>query len=100
MICFLCFLYPFDISIELSADSNPSVWPDKGPALMPVWSTALPLTANSLSLSLHCLGLNSHRACEKVASDLGLGGISARYSSFLHHIQLASHNLAAIWQKK
>ena len=32
--------------------------------------------------------------------DLGLGSSTTRYSAFLHHLQLASHDLAAIWQKK
>ena len=35
-------------------------------------------------------------ACEKVASDLGLGNGFAGISGFLHQIQLASHDLAAI----
>ena len=36
-------------------------------------------------------------ACEKVASDLWLGGVFAGYSGFLHYLQLASHELAIIW---
>ena len=35
------------------------------------------------------------RACEKVGSDLGLGG--GLYSGFLHYLQLASHELSTIW---
>ena len=42
-----------------------------GPALMAIWSKALPLIASCLS---HCPVSNPIRACEKVASDLGLGG--------------------------
>ena len=40
-------------------------------------------------------------ACEKVASDLGLGVVFFRGNyGFLHQLHLASHNLAIIWQKK
>ena len=35
-------------------------------------------------------------ACEKVASDLGLGSVFAGYSGFLHYLQPASHELATI----
>ena len=36
-------------------------------------------------------------ACEKVVSDLGLGG--GRVFQSLHHLQLASHELAVKWQR-
>ena len=37
-------------------------------------------------------------ACDKVASDLGLGGGFRRVLRF-HLLQLASHELATIWHK-
>ena len=41
------------------------------------------------------LSLTTAWACEKVASDLRLGGgFFAGYSGFLHYLQLASHELA------
>ena len=40
-----------------------------------------------LAVSHHCWGMILTRACEKVASDLGVV-VFARYSSCLHHIQL------------
>ena len=43
---------------------------------------------------------NPPGACERVASDLGLDGGFAVYSGFLHQLQLASHNMAFIWQRK
>ena len=46
-----------------------------------------------------CQGSNPSLACEKVASDLGLGSVFSGYSSFLHHLQLISHNKFAMWQK-
>ena len=39
-------------------------------------------------------------ACGKVAIDLGLGGGFCRRPCFLHHFQLASHDLTVIWQKR
>ena len=40
-------------------------------------------------------------ACEKVANDLLVRAMAfIGYSGFLHHSQQASHDLAAIWQKK
>ena len=46
----------------------------EGPALMVVWSKTLPLTASCLSQCHYCPGSNPTRACDKVASDLGLVG--------------------------
>ena len=40
------------------------------------------------------------RVCEKEASDLWQGGGFAGYSGFHHQLQMTSHELAAIWQKK
>ena len=39
-------------------------------------------------------------ACENVTSDFGLGGVFSGSSGFLHRLQMARHDLAAIWQKK
>ena len=66
---------------------------------MAVWSEASPPTAK-LSLTTAAWVQISARAYEKVASDLGLGGFFSGYSGFLHHLQLASQDLVAIWQKK
>ena len=57
-------------------------------------SKVLPLTASCLS---PLPGSNPGQRFQKAASDFGLG---AGYSSFLHQLQLASHDLAAIWQKR
>ena len=54
--------------------------------MMAEWSK-VPLTASGLSLEFLA------SACEKVASDLGLGNGFTGYSSFLYHLQLASHDL-------
>ena len=59
----------------------------EGAILRGVWFKALSLTAGCLSPLRDCI---LSGACEKVASDLELGG-------FLHQLQLASHNLAAKW---
>ena len=55
-----------------------------GPALMAEWSKALPLYW-LLAVSHHCPGSNLVRCM---------------WESFLQHLQLASHDLAAMWQKK
>ena len=47
-------------------------------------------------LAMHHRKLLPAWACEKVASDLELGGGFRRYSDFLHYLQLASHELATI----
>ena len=52
-----------------------------GPAMMTVWSKAMLLTASCPSP----LTRFKSRASGKFASDLGLGMVFARYSSFLHH---------------
>ena len=52
------------------------------------------------AIAQHCPIWNIVRLSEKVASDLGLGGVFARYSSFLHNLQLASHELSSTWQKR
>ena len=44
-----------------------------GPALTAVWSKAPPATDCTLSLTTACVRIPTW-ACEKVASDLGLGG--------------------------
>ena len=59
---------------------------------MAVLSKVLPLTASCLS---PLPGSNPGQRCQKAASDIGAG-----YSSFLHQLQLASHDLAAIRQKR
>ena len=41
---------------------------------------------------------NTFICCEKVGSDLVIGGRFAGYSGFRHQLQLASHDLAAIGQ--
>ena len=65
-----------------------------GPALMAVWSKALPLTASCLS---PLPGFESLPG--QVASDLGLGGGFRRVLWFPPPNELTSHNIAAIWQK-
>ena len=65
-----------------------------GTALMAVWLRRchwLP------TVSHHCSGLNPSRS--KWESSQWLG-VRRWFSGFLHHLQLASHDLAAIWQKK
>ena len=65
---------------------------------MAVWSKALPLTDSYLSpLSgfIYCLG-----HVRKLPVTWGKVVVFVGYSSFLHQSQLASHNLAEIWQKK
>ena len=64
------------------------------PTLMAVW--ALPLIASCLSITTTPVRIPPE-ACEKVASDLGLGG--GFHQILLHQLQLASHNFATIWQK-
>ena len=64
---------------------------------MAVWSEALVLTANCLSpLPVRILA----GACGKVTSDLRLGNCFRWVLGFLHHLQLASQELASTWQKK
>ena len=46
---------------------------------MAEWSEVLP------AVSRHCPGSNPGGVCEKVASDLGLGGVFSGYSGFLNH---------------
>ena len=45
-------------------------------------------------------GILAPGAFEKVASDLGEAVVFAGYSGFFHQLQLASHDLVTIWQKK
>ena len=60
-----------------------------GPAPMAVWSKALPLNASCL---LPLPGFESYMGHVKK--------LLVTRRGFLHCIQLASHNLAAIWQNK
>ena len=59
-----------------------------------MWSKALPLTANCLS--------SMPGACEKVVSDRVRRWFSLdspiSFSNFLLHLQMASHDLEAVWQ--
>ena len=71
---------------------NFSFWP----TLMAVWSKALPLIASCLLITTTPLWIPPG-ACEKVASDLGLG--SGFHQILLHQLQLASHFFVIIWQK-
>ena len=63
-----------------------------GPALTAVWSKVLPLTAHCLSPLPGFESWPGH--VRKLPVTWGLGVVFAGYSGFLHHIQLASHNLA------
>ena len=65
---------------------------------MALLSKALPLTASCPSpLS----GFESHLGyVRKLLVTWGYVVVFAVYSGFLHLFQLASHNVAAIWQKK
>ena len=69
-----------------------------GPALMAVWtkSVSSALTASCLS-PLHCLGSNPGRGMWESCQWLGM----SRWFSLgiLHHLQLASLDLADMWQK-
>ena len=57
------------------------------------------ISALGVWVSWSALQPASPGACENVTSDLGLGDGFAGYSGFLHQLQLASHDLAAMWQK-
>ena len=48
---------------------------------------------------LTCPGSNPTGVCEKVANGLGFGDGFRRVRRFPHQLQLATHDLAAIWQK-
>ena len=59
-----------------------------GPALMAVWSKALPLTASYLS---PLPGFESRpERVRKLPVTWGLAVVLARYSGFLHQLQLTS----------
>ena len=48
-------------------------------------------------VTIFCIEKNHHvGACKKFSSDLGLGGVFAGYSGFLHQLQLASQDLPAL----
>ena len=65
---------------------------------MAMWCKALPLIASCLS---PLRGFEFHpRHAKKLPLTWGLAVVYAGYSGFLHQLQLASHDLAAIWQKK
>ena len=68
------------------------------PALMAVWSKALPLNAGCLSPMPLFDSRPGHMSKLPVA--WGEAVVFAGYSSFLHHIQLANHCLVAMWQKR
>ena len=62
---------------------------------MAVWSKALPLTASCLSSGSN---LNGHE--ETLPLTRVKAVVFAWFSGFLHQLQLASHDVPAIWQKK
>ena len=68
-------------------------WALAGPALMAVWSKALPLTAVASCLS-PLPGFESRPGhVRKLPVTLGKAVVFARYSDFLNQLQLASHDL-------
>ena len=65
--------------------------------LMAMWSKALAATDCMLSLTTAWVRIPAY-VCEKVASDLELGGVFRRVLRFPPLLtQLASHELATIW---
>ena len=66
----------------------------KGPALTAVWPKAPPLTARCLSPLPGFESRPGHVG--KLPVNWGLAVVFAGYSSFLHYLQLASHELAII----
>ena len=70
-----------------------------GPALIVVWSKALPLTPSCLSL-LSGLESQPEHDMRKLPVTWCKAVVSAGYSGFLQQLQLASHELVAIWQKE
>ena len=74
------------------------VWRGGGAPSMNVWSKALALTASCLS---PLYGIESRLGqVRKLTVALGCDVVFAGFSGFLHQLKLASHGLAAIWQKK
>ena len=66
--------------------------------LMAEWSKALPLTASCFSL---LPGFESwHGHLRHLSATWGKAVVCAGYSDFLYHLNLASHELASMWQKK
>ena len=65
---------------------------------MAVWSKVLPLTASCLSLLIEFEYHSGY--VRKLPVTCGGAVVFSEYSSFFHQLQLASHDLATMWQKK
>ena len=78
----------------------PSLTPSCDQRGLPWWPCGLRHCHWLLGVFHHCWVRIPVRACEKVASDLGKPVVFTGHSGFLHYLQLTSHDIATIWQKK
>ena len=69
-----------------------------GPALTAVWSKAPPMTDYTLSFTTACVRIPAW-ACEKVASDLGLGGGFRRVLRFPPLLTTGYSQISHDWHK-
>ena len=85
----MCHILPYD------RNTSAIYW---WPALMAKWTKVLPLTTHNLTTA--CLSLNpGHGIWESCQWLTGCVVVAVGYSGFLHHLQLAIHNLGIMWQK-
>ena len=65
-----------------------------------IYLTSLLLIASCVSQLPIAYPSTKNSECKKIASDLALNLVYAQYSNSSLHLEMASHNLGIIWQKK